>query len=217
MKILVTAGPTREAIDDVRFLTSGSTGRMGYAVAEAAADAGHDVILVTGPVSLSPPEGVETVAIVSALEMHDAVLDRFPGVDAVVMVASVADYRPETRRSGKRKKTDGPWDLRLVRNPDILAELGRRRERQVLIGFALEAENGEANARGKLEAKGCDAIVLDSPATVGADRSDFAILTRDGVIERLSGVTKTELARRLVAFLGSGPSVAFLGSGPSGD
>jgi phosphopantothenoylcysteine decarboxylase/phosphopantothenate--cysteine ligase len=205
MRILITAGPTREAIDDVRFLTSGSTGRMGYVIAAAARDAGHDVILVTGPVPLSPPEGVETVPVVSALDMHDAVLDRFADVDAVVMVAAVADYRPESRIHGKRKKTDGPWDLRLVRNPDILAELGRRRKHQVLVGFALEAENGEANARKKLAAKGCDAIVLDSPATVGADVSDFTILTRDGGVERLREVAKAELARRLVAYLGSDP------------
>jgi phosphopantothenoylcysteine decarboxylase/phosphopantothenate--cysteine ligase len=203
MRILITAGPTRELIDDVRFLTSGSTGRMGYAIAAAAIDAGHDVTLVSGPVSLTPPDGVDFVPVVSALDMHDAVLARFEGVDAVVMVAAVADYRPETRIGGKRKKTDGPWDLRLVRNPDILAELGRRRTHQRLVGFALEAENGEANARAKLVAKGCDAIVLDSPATVGADVSDFAILSKDGSIERLEGVTKPRLADRLVELLES--------------
>jgi phosphopantothenoylcysteine decarboxylase/phosphopantothenate--cysteine ligase len=201
LKVLVTAGPTREAIDDVRFLTSGSTGSMGYAVARAAAVAGHEVILVTGPVSLPPPDGVTTVPVVSALEMRDAVLERFPGVDAVVMVAAVADYRPAERIRGKRKKTEGPWDLRLVRNPDILAELGRRRGRQLLVGFALEAEDGEANARKKLREKNCDAIVLDSPATVGAESSDFAILTRDGQVERLPGVSKVELAGRLVGLL----------------
>ena len=200
MRVLVTAGPTREAIDDVRFLTSGSTGRMGFEIAAAARDAGHDVTLVFGPVPLSPPDGVTVVPVVSALDMRAAVLERFDEVDAVVMVAAVADYRPEERIEGKRKKADGPWDLRLVRNPDILSELGRRRTHQFLVGFALEAENGEANARAKLEAKGCDAIVLDSPATVGADVSDFAIVTRDG-IEHLPNTTKAALAVQIVALL----------------
>ncbi|MEN8150533.1 MAG: phosphopantothenoylcysteine decarboxylase [Planctomycetota bacterium] len=208
MRVLVTAGPTREAIDDVRFLTSGSTGRMGTEIAAAARDAGHDVTLVLGPVPLSPPDGVTVVPVVSALDMHDAVLERFDEVDAVVMVAAVADYRPAERIEGKRKKADGPWDLRLVRNPDILFELGRRRTHQFLVGFALEAANGEANARAKLSRKGCDAIVLDGPATVGAETSDFAILTADGGIERLAETTKADLAVRLVGLLESGSTEA---------
>jgi phosphopantothenoylcysteine decarboxylase/phosphopantothenate--cysteine ligase len=206
MRILVTAGPTREPIDDVRFLTSGSSGQMGYAVAEAARDAGHDVVLVSGPVALAPPDGVTFVPVVTALEMHDAVIERFAETDAVVMVAAVADYRPAERIEGKRKKTGGPWDLRLVRNPDILAELGRRRRTdQVLVGFALEAADGEANARGKLKAKNLDLIVLDSPATVGADRSEFAILTRDGAVTRIPDTTKPDLAARLVGLIEKHP------------
>jgi len=207
VRVLVTAGPTREAIDDVRFLTSGSTGRMGFAVAAAARDAGHDVTLVLGPVPLSPPDGLTVIPVVSALDMHAAVTERFDDVDAVVMVAAVADYRPEERIEGKRKKAEGPWDLRLVRNPDILLELGRRRTHQFLVGFALEAENGEANARAKLMAKGCDAIVLDSPATVGAEVSDFTILTEDRV-ERLPGISKAGLATHLVDLLQSGSTEA---------
>jgi len=198
VRVLVTAGPTREHVDDVRFLSNVATGRTGYAVAEACLAAGHDVILVTGPGPLEPPDGPEVVRVVSALEMRDAVLARFGVADAVVMNAAVADYRPAERIRGKRKKGEGDWNLRLVRNPDILAELGARKGGRILVGFALEAEGGEANARAKLERKNLDAIVLNAPSTAGAERSDFTILRADGTREHLEGATKPALARHLL-------------------
>jgi phosphopantothenoylcysteine decarboxylase/phosphopantothenate--cysteine ligase len=201
MKVLVTAGPTREPIDDVRYVSNASTGRMGYAIADAAAAEGHDTVLVTGPVMLTPPAGIEVLRVTTALEMEAAVRARFDGVDAVLMTAAVADYRPEARLPGKRKKTDGPWDLRLVPNPDILAGLGREKGARVLLGFALEAADGEENARRKLAAKRLDFIVLNAPGTIGADASDFLVLGADGSRTPYISVTKEFLAQRLVSLV----------------
>jgi len=202
LRFLVTAGPTREYVDDLRYFTNGSTGRMGFAIARAAADAGHEVVLVAGPTPLSPPkqDHIRVIRVISALEMERAVQGAFQSADVVVMTAAVADYRPEPRITGKRKKTPGDWNLKLVRTPDILAGLGREKTHQVLIGFALEAEDGERNARGKLERKNLDAIVLDSPDTVGADESDFTVLTRDGAATPYISVSKDFLALNLVSF-----------------
>jgi phosphopantothenoylcysteine decarboxylase / phosphopantothenate---cysteine ligase len=199
LRFLVTAGPTREYVDDLRFLTNGSTGRMGFAIAAAARAAGHEVLLIAGPTALAAPEGIETVRVVSALEMHEEVLSAYPATDVVVMTAAVADYRPAERQTGKRKKTPGEWNLRLVRNPDILAELGRKRTHQTLVGFALEAADGEENARRKLSAKNLDLIVLDSPLTVGAAESDFTVIRKDGTTNRYMSVSKDFLALNLVS------------------
>ena len=202
LRFLVTAGPTREFVDDIRYFTNGSTGRMGFAIARAAANAGHEVVLVAGPTPLPPPDapGIRVVPVVSALDMEDAVRAEFVAADCVVMTAAVADYRPATRIRGKRKKTPGDWDLKLVRNPDILAGLGRDRRHQVLIGFALEAENGEANARKKIAAKNLDAIVLNSPNAVGATESDFTLIRSDGTAYPYISVSKDFLALNLVSF-----------------
>jgi phosphopantothenoylcysteine decarboxylase/phosphopantothenate--cysteine ligase len=189
-------------VDDLRFFSNGSTGRMGFCVAVAAAEAGHEVVLVAGPTPLPPPEHerIRVVPVVSALEMERAVREAVESADVVVMTAAVADYRPEPRIAGKRKKTEGDWHLTLTRNPDILAGLGREKTRQVLIGFALEAADGETNARGKLSRKNLDAIVLDSPATVGAERSDFTLITRDGGSTPYISVSKDFLALNLVSY-----------------
>lgn len=198
MRLLVTAGPTREYLDAVRFLSNASTGRMGFAVARAAAAAGHRVALVAGPVGLSTPPGVDRVDVVSALEMREAVLRRFDACDAVVKAAAVCDYRPAEILPGKMKKDDTPRTLALVPNPDILAELGRRKRRQVLIGFALEATLDRSEAHRKLVGKNLDAIVLNAASAMGAERTTVEILTRDGRIERLADRGKDEVARRIV-------------------
>ena len=205
MKVIVTAGPTREFLDAVRFLSNPSSGRMGFAVAEAAAQAGHEVTLVAGPVDLPTPEGVGRVDVVSARDMHREVTARFDDCDAVVMVAAVADYRPEHVQSGKIKKRRDDADgdtltLTLVRNPDILAELGARKRGQVLIGFALETTLDQDEARRKLEDKRLDAIVLNTTDAFGSGRSAAAIITardtRVGV-----DAPKAELAKRIVELL----------------
>ncbi|MDQ7779879.1 MAG: phosphopantothenoylcysteine decarboxylase, partial [Planctomycetota bacterium] len=141
MRVLVTAGPTHEYIDDVRFISNPSSGQMGYAVAAAAVRRGHDVVLISGPSMLRPPRAMRVVGVVSAREMLKATLEHFGQCDCLIMTAAVGDYRPESRVFGKiKKEARDTLVLRLVRNPDILAECGRRRKRgQVLIGFALES------------------------------------------------------------------------------
>ncbi len=197
MRFLVTAGPTREAIDDVRFISNRSTGRMGFAVAEVLARS-HDVTLVSGPVALAPLAGVEFVAIENARDMLREMLARFGDCDGVIMTAAVADYRPRRVRRGKIRKSDGMLTLQLVRNPDVLAELGRRKRHQVLIGFALEtAADAIASARGKIIAKGLDAIVVNSPDTFGAVRTTGSILLPDGGAREFGPITKIALAGRL--------------------
>jgi len=199
MRLLVTAGPTREPLDPVRFLSNGSSGRMGYAIAAAAARRGHDVLLITGPAEIAPPADVTTVRVVTAMQMLDACLRNFAEADALVMTAAVCDYRPAAYSESKLKK-DGQTDLvlRLVPNPDVLATLGAQKGRQVLIGFALETHDALANARHKLKAKGCDALVLNAPASIGSAKADFTLLTADGATEHLGTLDKSALAERLI-------------------
>jgi len=200
-KVLVTAGPTREYIDDVRFISNASSGRMGYAVAEAAIEAGHEVVLVSGPVERPAPAGVTFVRVTSAVEMRKAVLNAFSAADCVIMTAAVADFRPAHRTSGKIKKADAKLTLDLVRNPDILAELGRRKERRLLVGFALEAGDGERNALEKLESKHLDYIVLNSPSAIGAETVDATILGRDGSRIEMKNASKARIARKIVSLI----------------
>src|ERR1041385_7147217 len=141
MMILITAGPTREYLDDVRFLSNASSGKMGYALAQAALDAGHQVILVSGPVALEPPAGCEWHAVETTGEMYDACLAHFPMCNGVIGAAAVCDYRPRQRLMGKIAKTGQPLILELVETPDILAELGRQKAGRWVVGFALEAQD----------------------------------------------------------------------------
>lgn len=159
-RVVVSAGPTRESLDPVRYLTNRSSGRMGYAVAAAAWRRGADVILVSGPTALAAPRGVRRVDVVSAAQMHDAMLEHSAAGDVVVMVAAVADYRPARPSAGKIKKRDGQaLALQLAENPDILAALGRLPGKRVLVGFAAETSDVEAHARRKLESKKAHLIV----------------------------------------------------------
>ena len=198
---LVTAGPTREFIDDVRYLSNLSSGRMGYAIARAASRAGHRVVLVSGPTALPPPEGVEVAGVVSAAEMRDAVLQSAPGCGIIVMAAAVADYRPAARISGKMKKGPDTLELRLVRTPDILAELGAAKAGRFLVGFALEADDALVNARAKMAAKNCDMMVLNSPAAMAAERSEIHVLTPGGGVLTLGPAPKDDLAVELVRII----------------
>lgn len=202
MKFVISAGPTREMIDDVRFLSNLSSGRTGYALAEAARDAGHQVTLVSGPVALSAPTGVDFMSVMSAREMRDALLQTVPSSDSLIMSAAVADYRPKERIDGKLKKGEGPLTLEMVRNPDILAELGehlaKTSDRPVMIGFALEAADGLENARAKLERKRLDLIVLNGPGNLGSARSAFTLVGPNGA-ETPREMPKDEFAAFLVA------------------
>ena len=197
-RIVVTAGPTWEPIDPVRFVGNRSTGKMGFAVAEEVFGQGANVILVVGPGTLEPPEGPEVVRVTTAEEMRDAVRRAAEDADAVVMAAAVADFRPAAAAEGKLKKHEGPPEVRLVPTPDILAELGASTDRPVLVGFAAETEDVEAAGRRKLEAKGVDLLVANEVGRegtgFGSDTNRAAILAADGQDEPLRDWTKRELA-----------------------
>ena len=199
--ILVTAGGTHEPIDPVRYIGNHSSGKTGFAIAEEAARRGARVFLVTGPTQLPDPFGCEVVRVQTALQMRAAVLARADAADAIVMSAAVADFRPATASPDKIKKTDAPEAIALERNPDILAELGARDGRAMLVGFAAETEDVEANAAAKLEAKGCDLIVAndvsDPSLGFGTDDNRVLFVTRAGV-ERTDVLPKRAIARKIV-------------------
>ncbi len=200
--VLVTAGPTREHLDPVRFLSNPSSGKMGYAVAEAARDRGARVILVHGPTHLPDPFGIEGVSVESAEEMHRAVLERFPEADLVVMAAAVADWRPAERKGEKEPKAGEEKILRLVRTPDILAELGAQKRHQVLVGFAMETHEGLSRAYEKLKRKNLDLICLNYPTdpetAFGADENRLVVIERTGRTEAWGKAPKRVLAERLL-------------------
>jgi len=167
-KVLITAGPTYEPIDPVRFIGNRSTGKMGYAIAQTAASLGAQVTLISGPVSLKPPRNVEVIHVETAEEMYHETVARFDSCDIGILSAAVADFRPSASASEKIKKADAKMRIELEGTRDILMELGRRKGNQVLVGFALETENALQNAKGKLQAKNCDMIVLNSLRDKGA-------------------------------------------------
>jgi phosphopantothenoylcysteine decarboxylase/phosphopantothenate--cysteine ligase len=200
--VLVTAGPTREPLDPVRFLSNRSSGKMGYAIAEAAAARGARVVLVSGPTSLTPPSGVDRVEIETAQEMHDAVLAKLPVATVVIKAAAVADYRPKGVQSRKIKKSEAALTLHLEPTPDILAEVGRRKGRRVLVGFAAETEELVANAKQKLARKGLDLVVANDVTRPGAgfdaDTNVVTLVGADGNIEELPQLAKREVADRIL-------------------
>jgi len=201
MRILVTAGPTREYLDDVRYLSNDSSGRMGYALAEAARDAGNDVLLVSGPVHLAPPPGCECVRVNTTAEMRDACVARFAECDGVIAAAAVCDYKPLNRVAGKISKTGGPITLEMIETDDVLAELGRLKGGRWVLGFALEAANARENALQKLRAKNCNWIVLNGPAAIGAETNAVEVLDASGgVVTNFSG-SKVEVARHLISWI----------------
>lgn len=199
LRILVTAGPTREYLDPVRFLSNASSGRMGFAVARRAAARGHRVTLVTGPVELPDPPGVRVVRVISAAAMAREVGARFATSDAVIMTAAVADYTPSRTARRKLKKTGRPIALRLEPTRDILLGLGRRKGHRVLVGFALESHNLVRRARAKLLRKNLDLIVANRPDTLGNSSIRATLLFRDGREEALPPMSKERLAARLVS------------------
>jgi phosphopantothenoylcysteine decarboxylase/phosphopantothenate--cysteine ligase len=196
--VLVTAGPTHEPIDPVRFIGNNSSGRMGYAIAREAAARGAHVVLVSGPVAIAPPPGVDVVDVTTAQEMRDAVFSRLDQVDAVVKAAAVADWRPADVAGEKLKKDAGAPQFELVPTPDILAELGSNKGNRVLVGFAAETENLEAAGRRKLEAKSLDLIVVNQVGRegtgFGSETNDAKILSAAGDDEPMRSWTKLELA-----------------------
>jgi phosphopantothenoylcysteine decarboxylase / phosphopantothenate---cysteine ligase len=200
--VLVTAGPTQEPLDTVRFLSNPSSGKMGYAIAQAAQERGAKVILVSGPTSLTPPRGVQSWQIRTALEMHDAIFRAYEKVDVVIKAAAVSDYRPKQAVPYKIKKTDAAQVVELVRNPDILAELGQRKGKRVLVGFAAETEDLLTNAQKKVQAKNLDMIIANDVGRneIGfqSDENKVLILHADGRIEDLPQMSKHTLAHEIL-------------------
>ena len=201
MRILITAGPTREYLDDVRFLSNDSSGRMGYALAEAARIAGHEVVLVSGPVALQPPRGCEFQSVETTGQMKDACVAAFPDCDGVIAAAAVCDYKPRNRIIGKIAKTGSPLTIEMIETDDVLAELGREKDGRWVMGFALEAENERENALQKLRAKNCDVVVLNRPTAIGSPDNSIELIVPSGdVVLNLSG-SKRDVAVRLIRWI----------------
>ncbi len=200
--VLVTAGPTQEALDPVRFISNHSSGKMGYALAVMARRRGAKVTLISGPTDLPAPCGVELIPVRSAVEMRDAVMKSMRKATVIIKAAAVADYRPASQSASKIKKKEGPLTLTLERNPDIIAEAGRTKGKRVLVGFAMETENLVENAKSKLKSKNMDLIVgndLSSPdAGFRADTNIVKIIDRNGRVESLPLLDKREVADRIL-------------------
>jgi phosphopantothenoylcysteine decarboxylase/phosphopantothenate--cysteine ligase len=198
IRFLITAGPTREFFDPIRYISNRSSGKMGYAIAEAARAFSPQVVLISGPTALTPPKGVEFVAVTTAQEMAEAVWSRFEAVDVCIMAAAVCDFRPKKTATGKIKKGSFSGVLELELTPDILAELRRRKKSQVLVGFAAETNDLEINAREKLVRKGLDFIVANDASAFDAETNRVAFIGGEGKIERLPELPKIEVAKAII-------------------
>lgn len=202
MRILITAGPTREYLDDVRFLSNASSGRMGYAIAEACVAAGHKTVLVSGPVSLEPPTGCEVHHVETTSDLEHACLSLFPDCDGIIATAAVCDYRPKERATGKMKKTGGTVIFEMVETTDVLATLGRdKKSNQWILGFALESQDARQNAMRKLKSKNCDFIVLNDTSAIGSNSNSVEILNNAGETEISFDGEKTQIASKLTKWL----------------
>lgn len=201
MKVVVTAGPTREFIDPVRFISNRSTGRMGYAIASAFAGKGHEVTLISGPAALTRPDLVGMVEVVSAADMLDAVMAEFPVCDCLVMTAAVADWRPVRRSDSKMKKGTASMTIELEATRDILREVSAVRQSQILAGFAAETGDPSDEARRKLSAKGLDVIfandVSASDSGFEVDTNRIVCITRDGSEEEWPLMTKKDAGLKI--------------------
>ena len=200
MTFLITAGPTREPIDPVRYISNRSSGKMGYAIAEAALDLGHDVILISGPVNLARPRNAKVIYVSTSDEMFDAVHQHADDANVCVLCAAVADYKAAQVSPVKIKKRATQLSLELIPTRDILDSLGRLQNRKfLLVGFAAETDHLEANATKKLREKNCDIIVAnDARVAMETDENELLILFRDGDTKKISRAPKKNLARELV-------------------
>lgn len=200
--LLVTAGPTREEVDPVRYFTNHSSGKMGYAIARAARELGADVTLVSGPTALKAPEGVELVSVTSTEDMYHAVMERYEKQDIVIKCAAVADYTPKVKYQEKVKKKNEGWTIEMEKTVDILHALGRNKQHQILVGFAAETDNVEEYAKDKLERKNLDMIVANNVASPGSgfgtETNEVTIIRKDGEMKKFPLLSKEEVAHRLL-------------------
>ena len=205
MRFLITAGPTREPIDPVRYISNRSSGKMGYAIAGAALAAGHEVTLISGPVDLDPPPSAQFVSILTSDEMYGAVHRHSRECDVLVMCAAVADYKPREVSATKIKKRNEHFAVDLVPTRDILASLPHKDRQFLLVGFAAETNDIEENAKQKLRAKNCDIIVAndvsDADSGMESDANEVTIFFRNGEKEKISRASKKIIARELVKIL----------------
>jgi phosphopantothenoylcysteine decarboxylase/phosphopantothenate--cysteine ligase len=201
MKVLITAGPTHEYIDRVRYLSNASSGKMGYELARAARDNGHKVILVSGPTNLKTPAGIKLIKVISAQEMYKITTKLFDGIDVLIMAAAVSDYTPSSYFNGKLKKQNKNLNLKLIPTIDILERLGDKKRNRILIGFALEVKNSRENAIKKLHRKNLDYVVLNSPDTFGKDNSTVEIWSKKGLIKRLVNTSKRQISKLIIGLL----------------
>jgi phosphopantothenoylcysteine decarboxylase/phosphopantothenate--cysteine ligase len=205
VRFVVTAGPTREAIDPVRFISNRSSGKMGYAIAEAALAQGNEVTLISGPAAIAPPRGATFVSITTSDELHDAVQRALPACDVLVMCAAVADYKPAAVSPRKMKKRNAPFALRLIATRDILASLPKDNRRFLVVGFAAETHDLKINAREKLLRKNCDLMVANDvsgkDSGMESDENEVLILFRNGEMKKISRAPKKNIARELVKII----------------
>ena len=203
MRILITAGPTYEPIDSVRFIGNRSSGKMGYAVAEAARQRGAEVVLVSGPTALPDPMGVSVIRVQTAQQMLEAVSEHFDACEVFIATAAVADYRPETSMPSKRKRQTRAWTVRLVPNPDILGTVAQRKAHRILVGFAAETDKVLEHARQKLQRKHLDLLAVNDVLEPGSgfevDTNRLTLLYADGRIEALPQMSKQACAEVLMA------------------
>ena len=200
--VLISAGPTQEAMDHVRFISNHSSGKQGYAIAKAAKAMGANVILVSGPVQLEKIEGIQTIDVTSALDMFEAIKQNADKADYIIMAAAVSDYRPENIAEHKIKKSDDTIEMTFVKNPDILAYLGQcKTKKQIICGFAMETQDLDKNAKEKLEKKNCDMLIANNLFVSGAgfqtDTNIVSLLTKDS-IEHLPKLSKEELGQKIL-------------------
>lgn len=205
MKFVVTAGPTREPIDPIRFLSNRSSGKMGYAIAKAALEAGHTVTLISGPVCIEPPRGAQILRITTADQLFAAVQKEIVDCDVLVMCAAVADYKPASFTKHKQEKPKGDIALALTPTRDILASLSNENRNYFIVGFAAETHELESNAKKKLAAKNCDMIVANDVSRddvgIDSDENEVLIFSKNGEEKRIARAAKKSIARDLVKII----------------
>ena len=201
MRILITAGGTREYIDPVRFITNASSGKMGYALAQAALKTGHKVTLITAPTNLNPPKGAKLINVETGAQMFTAVKKHFPKCDCLIMAAAVSDYAPAKTSKTKIKKSAKPLLITLKPAVDILKWAGQHKKNQILAGFALEDRNLKARALTKLRQKKLDMIIANKPSSIGADTTSCYVFFASNVSKRLPRLAKSAMAQRIIKLI----------------